>query len=91
MKRFRRTHLPAEFVSYVLGLLENSSSHQAAWRFLILRWTLWGDGIAGNEIPGYRTPPPAHGKTGIPYGWTSMNLRRLAPDPCSPVVKKPLP
>lgn len=56
---------------------KHNRSCRAAWQDLCLLWR------TGHEIPGYQDfngRPPAHGRTGLPRGWTYANLMRFAPE-----------
>lgn len=72
--------LPAEFVAYIRELLLRDRTHniRRIHRWLIIRRTLWSDGIPANAIPGYTTCPPADERTGYPAGWTYRKFSDIA-------------
>lgn len=76
----RKNELPPAFRHFVGRLLSDERmSVRHVYRFLIIRWTLWSDGIAGNGVPGYDSPPPA-GKGDKPAGWSEKAFAACKPD-----------
>jgi hypothetical protein len=73
------TPLPADFVAYLRGYIKSPhfTSVRRFHRGMILRWTLWSDGIQSNAIPGYATCPPA-GRDGLPAGWSYRTFSDIA-------------
>lgn len=66
------------FIAFWKTLCEkHNRSCRAAWEDLCLLWR------TGHTIPGYEEchgNPPAHGKTGLPKGWTYAHLIRFSPE-----------
>ena len=79
--------LPSKFVDFLTEafLRQSTPSVRRLHRGLILRWTLWGDGLTANAIPGYDRCPPA-GRNGFPAGWTLANFRAIARDAAAPEI-----
>ncbi len=66
------------FIAFWKTLCEkHNRSCKAAWSDLCLLWRT-GHVIQGYDECGGR--PPAHGKTGLPKGWTYSHLIRFAPE-----------
>jgi hypothetical protein len=73
--------LPAEFVTWLTGYIQSAQYTNIIrlHRGLILRWTLWADGLQANAIPGYDRCPPAS-RSGFPAGWHIGTFRQIAKD-----------
>ena len=71
--------LPAEFVAWLTGCIRSARfrNSRSLFRGLVLRWTLWGDGVTSNALPGYATCPPAAGR-GLPAGWSYQVINDIA-------------
>ena len=66
------------FIAFFRALCEkHNRSCRAAWEDACMLWR------TGHEIPGYEDlhgHPPAHGRTGLPKGWSYNNLIKFAPE-----------
>jgi hypothetical protein len=76
----KKDPLPAEFVVYVKRLMLHPSSRSPryVWRWLILRWGFWLDGVTDNALPGYATCPKPTERTGYPAGWSYQKFHAIA-------------
>lgn len=71
--------LPPAFVAWLKGyiLSQQFKSVRRLHRGLILRWTLWQDGVPGNALPGYDRCPHA-GPNDQPLGWSYQKFHAIA-------------
>ncbi len=75
----RNAGLPAEFITFWKTLLEahqRDTGGREAHRKLIRQWRSWRSGVPADAMPGYDAAPEPEAATGMPRGWTLVNLRK---------------
>lgn len=75
----KKDPLPAEFVTYIRRLAADPRvrCRRDIWRFLVVRWGFWLDGVDANALPGYSACPKPT-LSGYPAGWSYQKFNAIA-------------